>query len=236
MSKSIETSVSILCANFAHLADEVKKCEDAGVDRIHIDVMDGFFVPNITMGPILVEAIRPLTKLPIEAHLMIENPWRYIDAFIAAGTDNIYLQAECYGKRKVSCLEFDQYPKEVDAVDYDKIKHDIDKIKEQGKKAFIVLNPGTPVCIESLYDYIDGVMVMSVNPGFAKQKFMPIALPKIEEIRAKFDKDISVDGGVNGLTAPEVIKAGANVLAMASYFYSAEKPKDLIRDLKNLAL
>ena len=104
MNKPIEISVSILCANFAKLADEIKRSEDAGVDRFHIDVMDGHFVPNITIGPVIVEALRPLTKLPLEAHLMIEHPWDYLDDFIDAGADIIKIQVECYGQRRENCV------------------------------------------------------------------------------------------------------------------------------------
>src|SRR3990167_8417793 len=115
MNKNIRVSASILCADFTRLGDEIKKCEDAGVDMIHVDVMDGQFVPNITIGPVIIEAIRPLTRLPIEAHLMIENPGRYIGDFISAGADIISVQAECYGERRAHCRRADQYPKEIDA-------------------------------------------------------------------------------------------------------------------------
>ena len=234
MSKKIQVSASILCADFTRLGDEVKRCEDAGVDMLHVDVMDGHFVPNITVGAMIVEAIRPLTRLPIEAHLMIENPWVYIDSFAEAGSDIISVHAECYGPRRSACRGFGQYPKEVDSVDADKAREDIRRIKEKGKKAFMVLNPGTPLCINYLLDDLDGVLVMSVNPGFAKQKFMPVAIPKIQELRQKFQGDIAVDGGINEVTAREAVKAGANILATASYFFGSENPKETIRYLKRL--
>ncbi len=236
MSKEIEVSVSILCADFAHLADEIKMCEDAGVDMLHIDVMDGHFVPNITIGPLIVDAIRPFTKLPIEAHLMIENPSAYIDSFLSAGADSFSLHAECYALDGHLSKEIDGYTRKVDAINGLGLKKDIERIQAGGKKAFVVLNPSTPVCIQSVLDKADGVLVMSVNPGFAKQKFMPIALPKIQELRDIFDKDIAVDGGINELTAPEAVKAGANILATASYFFSSPKPKETIKYLKSLKI
>ena len=234
MKKDIQVSASILCADFTKLEEEVKKCETAGVDMLHVDVMDGHFVPNITIGKIIVEAIRPITKLPIEVHLMIENPWRYIDAFLAAGTDTISFHTECYGPRRAHCKEFDQYPKEVDTIDIEKARQDILRIKGKGKKAFMVLNPGTPVCFGDLLNDLDGVLVMSVNPGFAKQRFMPDVLSKIEELRKTFEGDIAIDGGINESTAPLAVKAGANILATASYFFGAKDQKNAVQCLKSL--
>jgi len=235
MAKKIKVSVSILCADFANLADSIKLCEDAGVDMLHVDVMDGHFVPNITIGPMIIQAIRPLTKLPIDAHLMIENPSVYIDQFMDAGADIISVHAECYGQRKPECREFGQYPKEVESIDINKAKVDIFRIKERGKKVFFVLNPGTPMCLGPLLREIDGILVMSVNPGFAKQKFMPMALPKIQEIRKQFQGDIAIDGGINDLTASEAVKAGANILSTASYFFGSDKPKELVKQLKKIS-
>ncbi|MDD3374117.1 MAG: ribulose-phosphate 3-epimerase [Candidatus Omnitrophica bacterium] len=236
MDKKIKVSVSILCADFTNLASEIKMCEEAGVDMLHIDVMDGHFVPNITVGALIVEAIRPITKLPIEAHFMIENPSAYIDSFLKAGADSISLHAECYALEGHLFKEADGYTRRVDAVNTIKLKKDIQRIQDNGKKAFVVLNPSSPICIQGVLDQTDGFLVMSVNPGFAKQKFMPVALPKIQGLRDIFDKDIAVDGGINELTAPEAVKAGANILATASYFFGSSKPKEVVKYLKSLKI
>lgn len=233
--KPIQVSASILCADFSRLRDEIKKCEDAGVDSLHVDVMDGHFVPNITIGPMIVETMRPLTKLPIESHLMIENPGMYIDPFIDAGSDCVMIQVECYGPLRETSRGLGKFPKEVDTIHPQKIKADIAKIKSRGKKAFVVINPGTPLCIDAILDDIDGVLIMSVNPGFAKQKFMPGVLPKIQALRKIYQDNIAIDGGINERTAKKAVKAGVNILATASYFFSSKQPKELVKSLKNLA-
>ena len=220
MPKDIKINASILCADFTKLGDEIKRCEDAGVDMFHVDVMDGHFVPNITVGQIIVQTVRSVTKLPIEAHLMIEHPGMYIDSFSEAGADIISIQAE--------------FPKEVDTIDAAKAGKDILRVKEKGKRVFMVLNPGTPLCVDALLNDLDGVMIMSVNPGFARQKFMPAAISRIQDLRRKFSGDIEVDGGINEVTAPEAVKAGANILATASYFFGSDKPKDVVKYLKEL--
>lgn len=234
MPKEIFINASILCADFAKLGDEIKRCEDAGVDMLHIDVMDGHFVPNITVGQIIVQTVRSLTQLPIEAHLMIEHPGMYVESFADAGANIISVQAECYGTLRPQCRELGQFPKEVDSIDAQRARNDLLRIRNKGKKAFMVLNPGTPLCIDEVLGDLDGVMIMSVNPGFARQKFMPSSVSKIQNLRRKFSGDIEVDGGVNEVTAPEAVKAGANILATASYFFGAEKPKEVVKYLKGL--
>ena len=237
MAQNIVVSASILSADFGKIAEAVQLCERAGVGRIHVDVMDGHFVPNITIGPVVTEAVRRYTKLPIAAHLMIEHPWDYIDAFADAGADIIVIHAECYGERRAGCRGYGQYPKEIDALDAAGALADIRRIKAKGKEAGFTLNPGTPVqSLLPLLGQLDHVLVMSVDPGFSGQKFIPSALEKIAWLRAQgFKKDIAVDGGVNASTAPEIVKAGANVLVTASYFFSSKDPAGVVKGLKGLA-
>lgn len=234
MSKPIQVSASILCADFTKLGDEIKKCEDAGVDIIHVDVMDGNFVPNISIGQIIVEAIRPLTTLPIDAHLMIEHPWEYIDGFMDAGADMISIHAECYGDRRAECQSWNGWPKEIDMLNVDSLRKDVQRIKARDKKAFVVLNPGTPQCLNDVLDDIDGVLIMSVNPGFAKQKFISSVLSKVEVLRKVYDGDIAIDGGIKQDTAPEAVKVGVNILATASYFFGSDNPKETVKYMKSL--
>ena len=234
MGKIIEVSASILAADFSNLERDIRRCEDAGIARFHIDCMDGHFVPNMTIGPVIVEAMRRHTRLPLEAHLMIEHPGAYIESYAKAGADIIQLQVECYGPRSSSSRQWDQWPKGVDGVDLPSLRADLKKIRSLGKKAFVVINPATPLCEEILND-CDGVLIMSVNPGFAGQKFMPEALPKLARLKEIFKGDIAIDGGVNAQTAPLAVKAGAHVLITASYLFGASNLAEITRSLKSLA-
>ena len=210
----IKVAPSILSADFSCLGKEIEKIESAGADMIHIDVMDGHFVPNITIGPVVIKYIRKVTKLPLDVHLMIEHPENFIDAFAQAGSDMITLHIET-----------------MTAPDF---KNQVLKLRGENIKAGISLNPGTPVAkIRSLIDVVDLILVMSVNPGFSGQKFIPAVLPKIEEIRSIFNGDISVDGGVNDQIAAPLIKAGANILVSGSYIFDAENTKLAIERIKN---
>ncbi|MCU0641027.1 MAG: ribulose-phosphate 3-epimerase [Candidatus Margulisbacteria bacterium] len=208
---------SILSADFRQLEAEIRKVEAAGADLIHIDVMDGHFVPNITIGPLIVKACRQATKLPLDVHLMIENPDRYIPDFAKAGADIITIHVET-----VKNLEAD-----------------IELIKRNGVKPGAVINPATPV--ESVFHVLDKVsmvLLMSVNPGFEGQKFMPEVLPKIKALRSlvvsrKLSVDIEVDGGINLESAGSVVKAGANVLVAGSAIFYAKDYRQIITRLKN---
>ena len=234
MKKNIEISASILAADFSNLAHDIKRCEAAGAGRFHIDCMDGHFVPNLTIGPVIVEACARHTKLPLEAHLMIEHPGDYIESYAKAGADIIQIQVECYGQRLSSCRQWDQWPKEVNQLDIPALRADLRKIRGYGKKAFTVFNPGTPLCEEILND-CDGVLIMSVNPGFAGQQFMPEALPKLARLKEIFKGDIAIDGGINAQTAPLAVTAGAHVLITASYLFGADNFSDVIKRLKSLS-
>ena len=233
MNKSIEVSASILASDLGNLARDIKRCEAAGVARFHVDCMDGHFVPNLTIGPLIVEVMRKHTKLPLVAHLMIEHPGDYIESYVKAGADIIEIHAECYGVRRASCRSWNQWPKEIDQVDIPALRADLKKIRGLGKKAFVVFNPGTSLCEEILND-CDGVLIMSVNPGFAGQSFIPEVLPKLRRLKEIFKGDIAIDGGINAQTAPLAVKAGANVLITASYLFGADNLSDVIRHLKTL--
>jgi ribulose-phosphate 3-epimerase len=233
----IEVSASILSADFGKLSQALALCERSGVRRVHVDAMDGHFVPNITIGPVITQAVRRYTRLPVAAHLMIENPWDYLDAFIDAGADIIAVHAECYGQRRAACRAHGQYPKEIDAIDPATALRDIARIKARGRQIGFTVNPGTPVeCLAPVLDQLDSVLVMSVDPGFSGQKFKPSALAKIAWLRARgFGGDIAIDGGVNAETAPAAVTAGANVLVTASYFFSSQDPAAAVRALTDRA-
>ena len=207
---------SILSADFRQLEAEIKKVEAAGADFIHIDVMDGHFVPNITMGPLIVKAVRQCTKLPLDVHLMIENPDRYIPDFAKAGADIITIQVEA----SKSLVE------------------DIDLIKRHNVLAGVVINPTTSLDkVFPVLERIALVLLMTVNPGFAGQKFMREVLPKIKELRQNVERralsvDIEVDGGINLETAPEAIKAGANILVAGSAIFCSTDPAGVIKKLR----
>lgn len=212
----IKIAPSILSADFSKLGEEIKDVERGGADYIHIDVMDGHFVPNITIGPLVVESIRPLTELPLDVHLMIENPDQYIEAFAKAGADYITVHVE-------ACRH---------------LHRTIQLIKSFGVKAGVVLNPATPVqLIEPIMEDLDMVLLMTVNPGFGGQKFISSVLPKIKRVKELavqkgLNLEIEVDGGVNKDTAPLCIEAGATVLVAGSAVYDQEDRKLAITQLK----
>lgn len=197
---AVRIAPSILAADFTRLGEQIRDAEAAGADLIHIDVMDGRFVPNITLGPVVVKAARAATKLPLDVHLMIVEPERYVEAFAAAGADviSVHVEASTHLQRTLA------------------------EIRRLGKKAGVVLNPHThESAIEYVLDDLDLILVMSVNPGFGGQSFLPAVLPKISALRAMIDRrklsiDLEVDGGVAPDTAARVAGAGADVLVAGS--------------------
>lgn len=215
----LKIAPSLLAADFSKLAEEVKRVEDAGADLLHIDVMDGHFVPNLSMGPMIVESLRNKSKLPFDVHLMVEEPARFVKPYADAGADIISVHVECF------CGLY----------------RTIKSIKEYGKKAGIVLNPPTPISsIEYLLNDLDMILIMSVDPGFGGQSFIPNVLPKISEARKMINEhelkiDLSVDGGVNEKTAPLIVKAGANVLVMGSAIFREKDVKSVIQKYKGIS-
>ncbi|MDD5129403.1 MAG: ribulose-phosphate 3-epimerase [Candidatus Omnitrophica bacterium] len=209
----IRIAPSILSADFSKLAFELKKVEAAGADLIHVDIMDGHFVPNITIGPVVVKYIRKATSLPLDVHLMIENPAKYIDAFVKAGSDMITVHIETVTIKELAAIA--------------------KGLKKSRVKLGISLNPGTPLAkIIKALPLVDFVLVMSVNPGFGGQDFIPSALNKIRSLRLIFKKDIAVDGGINNFTAKLVVGAGASVLAAGSYIFGAKNTRKAINSLR----
>ena len=209
---------SILSADFANLGQDVKMVEELGADYIHVDVMDGHFVPNITFGPNVVAAIRPITKLPLDCHLMIEQPELYVADFANAGADiiNVHVEATPHIHRVLQL------------------------IKSLGVKAGVTINPGTPVAaIAHVLSMADLVLVMTVNPGFGGQKFIPEMMEKVAELAALRDEkgyvyEIEVDGGVTAETIGACKEAGADVFVAGSYIYDAEEPGARIQALKEV--
>jgi ribulose-phosphate 3-epimerase len=211
----IKIAPSILSADFSRLGMEIEEVERGGAELIHIDVMDGHFVPNITIGPLIVESVKPCTKLPLDVHLMIENPERYVADFARAGADLITVHQEA-------------------TVHLHRLVH---MIKDLGVKVGVALNPATPLeTLTHILPDLDMVLLMTVNPGFGGQKFIPSVLQKIETLRQNIQVqglniDIEVDGGINAVTAKSVVEAGANILVAGSAIFGQKNRTEAIQSI-----
>ncbi len=215
----IKIAPSILSADFTRLGEHVSEAVAAGADMIHVDVMDGRFVPNITMGPLVVKALRRVTDLPLDVHLMIVEPERYVEAFAEAGADTLTVQVEASPH----------------------LHRTLQAIRALDVRAAVALNPHTPpVMIEHVYDLLDQVLVMTVNPGFGGQAFIPATLEKVREVRRQVEArglpiDIQVDGGIAPDTAGQVVKAGANVLVAGNAIFGAPDVAVALHALRDAA-
>lgn len=202
---------SMLAADAARLADETARITALGADWIHLDVMDGHFVPNLTIGPQVVAALRPATRLPFDVHLMIEHPERYVESFARAGADRITIHAE-------ACPD---------------LKAVVAQVKQLKAKVGVALRPQTPLsALSSCLGDLDLVLLMTVNPGFGGQAFMPEVLPKITQLRRDFPRHIQVDGGINHETGRRTVAAGADVLVAGTYIFGAADPRQAIASLR----
>jgi len=204
MSKGVvKLAPSILAADFARLGEQVKEAEKAGADRIHVDVMDGHFVPNLSIGAVVVQSLRPITRLHLETHLMISDPDLYLEEFAEAGSDSLLVHLE--GNNN--------------------LHRTVQRIKTLGKRPGIVINPATPAsALEEILQDVDQVLVMTVNPGFGGQHFIATTVPKIRRVRQMIEQvkpscDLEVDGGIDPKTAPLTVEAGANVLVAGSAIF-----------------
>jgi len=218
---TVQVAPSILSADFAALGDAIAAAERGGADLIHVDVMDGHFVPNITIGPPVVKSLRRIAKVPLDVHLMITDPDRYIDAFAAAGASMISVHVEVLPH----------------------LHRTVHAIKALGVKAGVALNPATPVvALEQIAGDVDFVLVMSVNPGFGGQSFIPRSEVKVTEVRAALDRagnpgaPIEIDGGIDLNTAPRVVAAGARILVAGQAIFGTADPEHATRDLKARAM
>lgn len=207
---------SLLACDFARLAEEIRSVEEAGADWLHVDVMDGHFVPNLTVGPVIVEALRRISRLPLDVHLMLDHPERYLTQFLDAGAHHLTAHVEAPGLHAEGALE-----------------RALQVIRRAGARAGLSLRPGTPA--ESLKPFlsaVDLVLVMTVEPGFGGQAFLPEVVPKVQQVRHWFAGDLAVDGGINAQTGQQCREAGANVLVAGTYIFRSASYRQTIQSLR----
>ncbi|MEK9726853.1 MAG: ribulose-phosphate 3-epimerase, partial [Candidatus Margulisiibacteriota bacterium] len=206
---SIKVSASILSANFLFLSDEIKNITDAGVDSLHLDVMDNHMAPSLSFGPPIIKPIRGITPLTLDAHLMIDAPWLFFDSYIDCGVDELCIHVEAYDKSITNHEDIISKSRVAQSVDYSKLKKDLHYLKSQNISPGITINPNTSVdTIFPILDDVDSVLVMSVHPGFSGQSFIPDVVDKIKQLRTRFSGDIKVDGGVNDSNSKLITSAG----------------------------
>ena len=231
---NIKISASILSANFLDLGSDIRAVESAGIDSLHLDVMDNHMAPSVSFGPPIISPIRSMTELTLDAHLMIDAPWLFFDAYIDCGVNEICFHIEAYGESPSAHEDILSQSRTIQQVNMAHLQRDIAYLKSKGVKPGITINPNTdPSVIYPILDDIYSVLVMSVHPGFSGQSFIPSTLQKVAQIRERFTGDIKVDGGVNNTNSTALIDSGANILISASYLFGAPNINDAIDALRN---
>src|SRR3989338_7195254 len=218
-SRRILVAPSLLACDFGRLAEEIRKVEEAGADWLHVDVMDAHFVPNLTIGPVVVEAIRRCSRLPLDVHLMLDHPAQYVTPFIDAGAHYLTVHVEAQGLRSEGVL-----------------RQTLASIRQAGARVGLSVRPRTAAeALRPFLDAVDLVLIMTVEPGFGGQAFMPEAVPKVQQVRAWFQGDLAVDGGINAETGRVCRQAGANVFVAGTYVFRSESYRSAIQSLRGPA-
>ena len=230
---NIKVSASILSADFLTLGNEINAVEKAGVDSIHLDVMDNHMAPTLSFGPPIIKPVRKHTALPLDAHLMIDAPWLFFDDYINCDVDEICFHIEAYCNAPQNHEQIKTQSRIGQTIDYKRIEKDIDYLKKHKIKPGITINPSTNIkALTPLLNHVDSVLIMSVHPGFSGQIFIQNAIERIRYIRHLFDGDIKVDGGVNDKNAQLLKEAGANTLITASYLFASSDYQRAINALR----
>ena len=213
---SLLVAPSLLACDFAHLAEEIRKVEEAGADWLHVDVMDGHFVPNLTMGPVVVDAIRRVSRIPLDVHLMVDHPQQWLQPFLDVGVHYLTVHVEAPGLKQPAVL-----------------RNSLETIRKAKVGAGLSLRPKTDAeSVRPFLDRVDLILVMSVEPGFGAQAFMPQVVPKVRMLRQWFSGHLAVDGGINAKTGEQMREAGANVLVAGTYVFRSTSYRDAIQSLR----